>query len=112
MRRLITAAPLFCALTGAIFAQTAAKPAATAKNDYGDGANWLCRPGRQDACAVDLSTTVISASGELTRENWAADPDAPIDCFYVYPTISNDPGGNSDMIPGPEEKAVVRTQFA
>jgi len=120
MRRLITAAPLFCALTGAIFAQTAAPPAAqeaaepavAAKNDYGDGANWLCRPGRQDACAVDLSTTVISAGGELTHENWAADPNAPIDCFYVYPTISNDPGGNSDMIPGPEEKAVVRTQFA
>jgi hypothetical protein len=120
MRRLIIAATVFCTLAGANFAQTAAppaaqeaaKPAAAAKNDYSDGANWLCRPGRQDACAVDLSTTVISASGELTRENWAADPNAPIDCFYVYPTISNDPGGNSDMIPGPEEKAVVRTQFA
>src|SRR5271156_5660735 len=103
MRRLITAAPLFCALTGAIFAQTAAppaaqeaaKPAATAKNDYGDGANWLCRPGRQDACAVYLSTSVIPASGELPRKNWAAYANAPIDCFYVYPTISNDPGGNS-----------------
>jgi hypothetical protein len=120
MKRLVATSWLLCAFAGATFAQTAAppatqeapKPAAAAKNDYGEGANWLCRPGRQDACAVDLSTTVISAGGELTRENWAADPTAPIDCFYVYPTISNDPGGNSDMIPGPEEKAVVRTQFA
>ncbi len=112
---------LLCALGGASFAQTApatpaqepAKlPAPAAKNDYGKGDNWLCRPGRRDACAVDLSTTVISASGKLTPEPWAADPNAAIDCFYVYPTVSNDPGGNSDMIPGPEEKGVVLAQFA
>ena len=24
-----------------------------AKNDYGQSSNWLCRPGGQDACAVD-----------------------------------------------------------
>ena len=31
--------------------------------DYRQGANWLCRPGRQDACALDLSATVIAADG-------------------------------------------------
>jgi hypothetical protein len=92
-------------------AQDAAKPSA-AKNDYSNGDNWLCRPGRQDACTVDLTTTVVSASGKLTPETWAADPNAAIDCFYIYPTVSTDPGGNSDMIPGPEEKGVVRVQFA
>ena len=61
---------------------------------------------------MDLSTTVISASGKLAPETWAADPNAPIDCFYVYPTVSTDPTGNSDMVPGPEEKGVVRVQFA
>jgi DUF3089 family protein len=85
---------------------------AAAKNDYANGENWLCRPGRADACAADLSTTVISAGGKMMREEFAADPNAPIDCFYIYPTVSNDPGGNSDMIPGPEEKLVARTQFA
>src|SRR5260370_17865241 len=35
-----------------------------------------------------------------------------MDWFYVYPTVSNDPTPNSDMIPGPEEKGVVRAQFA
>ena len=50
-----------------------------------------------DACAVDLGTTIVKADGTLTREAFKRDPNAPIDCFYVYPTVSTDPGGNSDM---------------
>jgi len=92
--------------------QAAAASQAPAKNDYSKGDSWLCRPGRQHACEVDLSTTVVAANGKLTREDWAANPNAPIDCFYVYPTVSNDPAGNSDMIAGPEEKSVIRAQFA
>ncbi len=82
-------------------AASASASAQTAKNDYGDGKSWLCRPGRQDACAVDQSTTIVAADGTLTREEWKANPNAPIDCFYVYPTVSTDPGGNSDMNAGP-----------
>lgn len=92
------------------FGQTAAdKPA---KNDYGKGESWLCRPGRTDACAVDLSATVVAANGKLTEEKWKANPEAPIDCFYVYPTVSNDTTGNSDMNAGPEELNVIKQQFA
>jgi hypothetical protein len=91
-------------------AAVAAAPAA--KNDYGDGKSWLCRPGREDACTVDISTTVVAANGTLTTETFTANPNAPIDCFYVYPTVSLDATGNSDMNPGPEEKGVVRTQLA
>ena len=93
-------------------AASASASAQTAKNDYGDGKSWLCRPGRQDACAVDQSTTIVAADGTLTREEWKANPNAPIDCFYVYPTVSTDPGGNSDMNAGPEENGVVRSQLA
>jgi len=82
------------------------------KNDYSKGENWLCRPGRKDACDVDLSTTIVTAEGKLSKETWTADPKAPIDCFYVYPTVSTDAGGNSDMIAGPEENNVIRSQFA
>jgi hypothetical protein len=81
-------------------------------NDYSDGKTWLCKPGRQDACVVDLTTTVISTDGKLTRETWTADPNAPIDCFYVYPTISTDQTPNSDMTPDPAEFNVVLQQFA
>jgi DUF3089 family protein len=99
--------PLLLAL--AVAASVSAQPA---KNDYADGRNWLCLPGRQDACAVDQTTTVVAGDGKLTREIFKADPGAPIDCFYVYPTVSMDPGGNSDMTAGPEENGVVRVQFA
>ena len=81
--------------------------AQTAKNDYADGKSWLCRPGRQDACTADQATTIVAADGTLTREEWKANPNAPIDCFYVYPTVSTDPGSNSDMIAGAEENGVV-----
>jgi hypothetical protein len=89
--------------------------AAALKNDYANPDNWLCRPGlakEKDACAVDLSTTVIAADGKTTLEPFTADPVAPIDCFYVYPTVSNDPGGNATMQAETEEKAAIRMQFA
>src|SRR5216117_4017440 len=100
-------ATLAIAFGSIVYAQTAPP-----KNDYSDPKTWLCRPGRQDACAVDLSTTIVAADGKLTREVWKANPNALIDCFYVYPTVSRDPGGNSDMTPGPEENGVVALQFA
>jgi hypothetical protein len=99
----------FVLALAALFQEPAAPPT---PNDYADGKNWLCRPGREDACAVDLATTVVAADGKLTREEWTADPKAPIDCFYVYPTVSTDPTPNSDMTPDPAETNVVRQQFA
>jgi hypothetical protein len=93
-------------------APVGAQAAPQASNDYSDAKSWLCRPSRQDACSVDLSTTVVSADGTLTREEWKANPDAAVDCFYVYPTVSADPTPNSDMDPGPEERRIVRSQLA
>jgi Protein of unknown function (DUF3089) len=84
----------------------------TAKNDYSKPDTWLCRPGGQDACGVDLTTTVIAEDGRLTQEKFTPNPKAPIDCFYVYPTVSLDTGANSDMTPGNEERSVIRAQFA
>ena len=82
------------------------------KNDYGKPEAWVCRPGRQDACAADLTTTIVAANGKLSRETFTADPKAPIDCFYVYPTVSLDATANSDMTAGPEEANVARAQLA
>jgi len=91
----------------------AAPAAATAPNDYSNDTSWLCRPGRKgDACDIDLTTTVVAADGTMTRETWAADPKAPVDCFYVYPTISTDATDNSDMSPDPAEFNVIAQQFA
>ncbi len=86
--------------------------AAPAKNDYSKGETWLCKPGRKDACDLDMTATIVAANGKLKEEKWQADPKAPIDCFYVYPTVSNDATPNSDMNAGPEERAVVKSQLA
>lgn len=81
--------------------------------DYSRPEHWLCRPGKtNDACAIDLTATVVAADGRLTREAFRAHPDPPIDCFYVYPTVSMDPSPSSDLTAGPEEENVVRQQFA
>jgi hypothetical protein len=89
-------------------------PAATVPtpNSYGDATSWLCRPGRHDACDADLTTTVVAADGRLTRETWTANQNAPVDCFYVYPTVSTDPTPNSDMHADEAELNVIRQQFA
>ena len=85
---------------------------AAEKNDYSDGRAWLCRPGRTDACTIDLNTTIVAADGALTREEFKPLANPPIDCFYVYPTVSSDPSANSDMNIDPAERGVVRSQFA
>jgi DUF3089 family protein len=92
-------------------AQSAA-PAAAPRNDYGKAENWLCLPGHNAACDVNLDTTVIAASGATKVEKFAAAKAPPIDCFYVYPTVSRDPGVVATMQAKAEELAVVMHQFA
>jgi hypothetical protein len=92
-------------------AQTAA--AAPAGPDYANQADWVCLPGRADACGRPLPTADLNPNGfgPVTQATPAADP--PIDCFYIYPTVSRDPGMNSDLTPGAgEEMGVAAVQFA
>ncbi|MEO8113433.1 MAG: DUF3089 domain-containing protein, partial [Phenylobacterium sp.] len=111
-RKMLSALALSCGLVLSAAGASAQTTAAT-KNDYSKPDAWLCWPGKAgDACAVDMTTTVIKADGSMTRETFKADPKAPIDCFYVYPTVSNDPGVNSDMTPNAEELMVVKQQLA
>jgi hypothetical protein len=80
---------------------------------YSNPATWLCRPDTDDACDHDLDASVVRASGRTTVQRFRAARRPKIDCFYVYPTISMDPGGNSDFTPGEDEELfVVRQQAA
>ncbi len=80
---------------------------------YADPANWLCRPGKTGTpCTVDLNATAKAADGTLTPDPFKPASDPVIDCFYIYPTVSNDPGVNSDLIPGEEERRAATNQFA
>ena len=95
--------------------QSAAPVAAApfASIDYSDGKTWLCRPGRDDVCSQSQQdATIVGADGKLAAEPFRAAADAPVDCFYVYPTVSKDPGGNATMTIAPEERSVINQQFA
>ena len=90
-----------------------ATAAASPRTDYSVAANWLCKPGiASNACDVNLDATIVKADGSTTLEKFTPNPNAPIDCFYVYPTVSLDPFTQSDLVPGPEELNVVKAQFA
>ena len=81
-------------------------------NDYAQADTWLCLPGHNAACEASLDTTVIAASGATRVEKLTPAVAPPIDCFYVYPTVSRDPGIVATMTAAPEELAVVAQQFA
>ena len=88
-------------------------PAPALPNDYGQGENWLCRPGRLDACTtVDLATTVVAPDGATRTEPFVAAAKPLYDCFYVYPTVSAQLTPNSDMQVTAAERNVVTQQFA
>jgi len=97
------------ALTGGLGAPAfAATPV-----DYAQPSSWLCRPGRADVCSAPLTSTLVSpGDGTRTRKTYAPDPDPPIDCFYVYPTVSQEPAANADMKAGPAEERAATEQFA
>lgn len=76
---------------------------------YAEGRTWLCHPDDADenVCHRDLDATVVAADGTLTVEPHERASEPAVDCFYVYPTISMDPGANSDF--EPSETAEIRT---
>jgi hypothetical protein len=87
--------------------QTDSEPA-----NYSLQERWLCLPDVEDACDTDLTSTVVNADGTLQEETWQANPNADVDCFYVYPTVSKDLSRVSDFDVGPEERSVIQAQAA
>lgn len=100
------------ALLTASSASPAAAQAPVAVPDYSKAATWLCLPGRADICAKPLPTTALNPNGYGSTVLSPVVKNLPVDCFYVYPTVSRDPGLNSDLLPGNEERSAVQTQFA
>ena len=104
----LTAIAWAIALQSAAPAEAAPPPA----NDYTLEQNWLCRPGRRDACTIARDAASVATDGTVGDVPYA-DADAPAaDCFYVYPTVSLDTPDNSDMVANEEERSVVAAQFA
>lgn len=102
--RLRLAALVAAALAAPALAAPPASPAA-------QPTVWLCKPGIEpNPCYSSLQTTVFDAGGAAHVEETQIARRPKIDCFYVYPTVSEDPGPNSDLIADPEENAIAHYQ--
>ena len=71
---------------------------------------WLCRPGLSNPCNGSLTATNAAAGNRVERTPLAKD--APIDCFYVYPTVSSRPTINAPLKADPEQRAIATFQAA
>jgi Protein of unknown function (DUF3089) len=59
-----------------------------ASERYRDPKWWLCLPGRDDACARDLTATEMRPDGARVEVQDTRAPGADqVDCFWVYPTV-------------------------
>jgi hypothetical protein len=74
---------------------------------------WLCRPGQaSNPCALSLDTSVVAADGAVTVERAPPAAAPPIDCFYVYPTVSAQGEVNADRSVDPELVDIAEAQAA
>jgi len=75
---------------------------------------WLCRPGMADnPCTPGLATTKTTPSGGVlgvSPPRVVAHP--AIDCFYVYPTVSDQKTANADLTVDPTERSIALYQAA
>jgi Protein of unknown function (DUF3089) len=88
-----------------------AETAASAPAQESSSTVWLCRPGlAKNPCESDLTTTVVQPDGttQVVRGKPAKRP--PVDCFYVYPSVSAQPTVNADLNVDPELTAVAEAQ--
>jgi hypothetical protein len=75
---------------------------------------WLCKPGiPNNPCEPGFDTTLLSPSGQVVgTQSVKPDRKRRFDCFYVYPTVSDDTTPNSDLSIDPEERSIALYQAA
>lgn len=75
---------------------------------------WLCKPGKaDDACDVSLNTTRFSPTGKRLGVDRIKAPRRPkFDCFYVYPTVSDQDTPTANFKIDPELRSIALYQAA
>ena len=108
---------LSCAALAVAFALLATACAASTHGTAGaasaHGTVWLCKPGTNpDPCTPGLSTTIYmpTLTTPLRVIHPKAQANPPIDCFYVYPTVSGQTTGNANLEIQPEENSIALMQ--
>jgi hypothetical protein len=72
---------------------------------------WLCRPGlASNPCVGDQTTTYVAADGSSRVGKPKTPARPPIDCFYVYPTVSNQATKNATQTAEPEVRSIALFQ--
>ena len=75
------------------------------------GTVWLCRPGLADnPCDGSMTTTSVTAKGTRTVQTDTVSTTHRYDCFYLYPTASNESSINSDLTVQPTETSIAMDQ--
>jgi hypothetical protein len=76
--------------------------------------HWLCKPGQaNNPCDVSLNTTLLSPSGKkLGVQHIKAPRNPKFDCFYVYPTVSDQKTAASNFNVDPELRSIALYQAA
>jgi hypothetical protein len=75
------------------------------------GTVWLCKPGiANNPCESNLTTTVELTNGSSLIDLAQPASNPPIDCFYVYPTVSSQFTENANLEVGPEERQIAIDQ--
>ncbi len=85
-------------------------PPAADATDYSLAANWVCRPGSDVPCTTGLDAEVLNADGTTAAQPFTPAANPLIDCFYVYPTVSQEQTAYADLTDSPEIQAVTRQQ--
>jgi hypothetical protein len=76
---------------------------------------WLCHPGlANNPCEIPLDTSFLRTGKgpRVTTPHRAPSRERPVDCFYVYPTASNDPGKFAKLHRAPELRSIAMYQAA
>jgi hypothetical protein len=72
---------------------------------------WLCSPAlASDPCRGDQTTTFVKPNGDSHVSRPPVARPKPVDCFYVYPTTSNQPTINATKSPDPEIRSIAKYQ--
>ncbi len=88
-----------------------AVPGAMAASASAAETTWLCRPGiANNPCLSSEETTVELANGSSFIEHAQPAANPPIDCFYVYPTVSSSLTPNAPVAVEPEETQIAIDQ--
>jgi hypothetical protein len=73
---------------------------------------WICKPGQaDDLCAGTIDGETLPPPGQTAEPlGYTRPADAPVDCFYLYPTQSEQPAPNADLAKDPPIRRVVVQQ--